>query len=205
MSCVTNIILSFGANNGENYHLLDAINAWLTKHNYGDLGHGIDSALGGILTLKFPVYAARFNYFDADEFIVFLKTLEWTTPQNVQLFIEEYGDAKFSLIEIAANGAVGTGYKKLRNLVKRTFNSDMQAGIACSGFWGNETEIIDSMPKWARNQVERLMDNEGISGTWRDGFGIVLSNVDQHLLDDKLDEMFGYDKHNLPEWPILTE
>jgi hypothetical protein len=94
MSSVTNIILSFSIVE-DRFSLMDDINSWLTKEDYGAFGYDADALGSGTKRLETPVYVAAFNLFDVHAFLDFVKDLPWQEPDCVQVFVQEQEEDKF--------------------------------------------------------------------------------------------------------------
>lgn len=106
MSTVTNIILSFSIIeddrdvDGENvYFFMDSINKWLSDNNFGSFGKEADSP-NTQKCLETPIFTAAFNYFDLGGFVAFINLLDWEERENVQIFVQEQEDDKFTIMEI---------------------------------------------------------------------------------------------------------
>jgi hypothetical protein len=100
MSRVTNIVLSVY---GGDVNLMDQVNSFI-----GD-GKGFvsvdDEALpkgwyGGTKYLEADLYIGAFNYLDLPAFLEHLRSLPWSEPRSVQLFLRDQDDERFSLINL---------------------------------------------------------------------------------------------------------
>jgi len=107
MSLVTNIVFSFSIGehsreiDGEYYYfLMDDINKWLSERNYGKFGVDADKISGGTKCLETPLFVAAFNYFDIEDFLEFLSSLQWKEPENVQVFVKGQEENIFTLFRI---------------------------------------------------------------------------------------------------------
>ena len=113
MSRLTEIILLFsGLEDAEDmddddecdvrYFVLDEINAWLGKNDYGRFGKSICNVAGGPKVWPSPTYAATFNNFDFDRFVDYLKSVKWIYPQYVQLIVceERFEEFDFKMIRV---------------------------------------------------------------------------------------------------------
>lgn len=104
MSVVSNIIFSFSILEESREHdtifiNVEKINDWLEENHFGNFGQDVDKVAGGKKHLETPIFVAAFNYFRLDEFLDFVRSLEWNEPQYVQVFIQGQDDEKFSLLE----------------------------------------------------------------------------------------------------------
>jgi hypothetical protein len=91
MSVVTDIIVTYS---GLDDDKLDTINAWMvTQREYeGDRFVAVDEKAGGGKAMQANVALGAFNYFELDEFLVFLDTIEWERPEAVKVFVQEEHD-----------------------------------------------------------------------------------------------------------------
>ena len=105
MSVVTNVILTFAILEDEDrenhYTIVDKINEWMEKE-YGQTFNGNlwevgNEAVGGAKNIETPLYIAAFNYLDTEGFVEHLKGLPWLEPENVQMFIQEQDDERFTV------------------------------------------------------------------------------------------------------------
>lgn len=104
MSHVDNCILSFDICEDET--MIAEVNSFFSKENCKAFISAEDDCLphgwyGGSKYLETPLFIAAFNYFSESEFIIYLKTLKWKYPENVQLIIKRQDDDIFSIVGIA--------------------------------------------------------------------------------------------------------
>lgn len=86
MSLVTNVLLSFsGVERGDSR--IAEIAEWLLEHDQLPFKVVGDACVGGAKRLEAPVYAAAFNYFTVEDFLAYLRTVDWAEPENVQVFV----------------------------------------------------------------------------------------------------------------------
>lgn len=97
MSVVTNVLLSFDILENE-AEVVDEINGWLSSHHQGYF-KDLTEACGGSKAMEIPVYGAAFNYLDVKALLAFIRTLKFKEPQNVQLFVCQQEEEKFTLIQ----------------------------------------------------------------------------------------------------------
>jgi hypothetical protein len=120
MSLVTNVILSIGHENTckdvkpkivpygllravvSEYELVREINQWLDKHDHGPFGEEITAGnvAGGDKGFEANVYVGAFNYLVLSEFVDFVLTRPWQSPESVQLFVKCQEEDKFTVYEI---------------------------------------------------------------------------------------------------------
>ena len=110
MSEVTNLIFTFSNSENEELRIKD-----VNLYNYHGANLGLVSAdylrgknmlggdnrktwYGGNKFLEAPVYIGAYNHFDLNDFIDYLKLIEWAEPENVQLIVKEEEDEFFRII-----------------------------------------------------------------------------------------------------------
>lgn len=101
MSLVNNCILSFNICEDEDEKIVK-INSFF--NHKGFVSVDVDFLpcgwYGGTKMLETPLFIAAFNYFSEDEFLNYLKTLDWRYPKDVQLIIKRQDDDRFSIRDI---------------------------------------------------------------------------------------------------------
>ena len=81
---------------------MDEINTFL-KGTIGQVFVGVDDSsipsgwYGGSKYLESPLFIAAFNYFPEENFLSFIRGLDWKYPEEVQLIIQRDRDDKFSI------------------------------------------------------------------------------------------------------------
>jgi hypothetical protein len=92
MSRVTGVVLCHTI--GENSAIVDEINSWLDARAFGALKQ-IDQAAGGSKCLEMNVFGAGFNFFGSvtHDFIAFVLSRTWLSPENVVLILQPPEDA----------------------------------------------------------------------------------------------------------------
>lgn len=121
MSLVTNVILSIGICENtckdvepeivpygllraivSEYELVREINQWLNDHGHGAFGEQITAGnvSGGDKGFEATVYVGAFNYLEVSEFIEFVLTRPWHSPEEVQLFVKRQEESKFAVYGI---------------------------------------------------------------------------------------------------------
>ena len=102
MSNVTNIILTFGICEDEvdedKYILMETVNNWLAEQGHPPFGEDADICSGGSKHLECPLYIAAFKNFPTETFLGLVFGLPWDEPENVQVFIKDEEDERFTLI-----------------------------------------------------------------------------------------------------------
>lgn len=98
MSVVTNAILSFDGCDIENVSEAD-INRFFGETR-GFVSCDNENWYGGTKYLETPLYIAAFNHFNYKEFVLYLSTLPFKYPENVQLIIKGQEDDTFKIIRI---------------------------------------------------------------------------------------------------------
>lgn len=111
MSNVTNLIISFSIaedeisramdinsffNNGRDFNIVSAD----FEKNKRLLLNTNKSWYGGDKYLETPLYIGAFNDLNVNELISFLKLIDWSEPENVQVIIKGQNDDKFSIISL---------------------------------------------------------------------------------------------------------
>lgn len=112
MSEVTNLILTFSNSEDEaqrikevNFYVSDgsSINLvsadYLRKVNSSELDNQ-KSWYGGTKFLERPLYIGALNHLDLEDFINYLKEIEWEEKEYVQIIVKQEQDEKFKIIEI---------------------------------------------------------------------------------------------------------
>ncbi len=112
MSVVTNVLINTRLE-GQDEPLLQTINAWLAQDRDGR-GHGrnmvwsTDSRIcdqswyGGTTSMDADIWAGAVNLLDVPGFLVMLRLLPWANPEDVQIFIKEQDDTRFTLYTVAS-------------------------------------------------------------------------------------------------------
>jgi hypothetical protein len=105
MSIVTNIILT--CSSGEN---TSEISSQLAGFTYNlNIPFNIvcvdDKKLpkgwyGGTKYIEGEIFIGAYNHLNLDEFVAFMKTVQWESPQNVRLFVKEQNDLTFKPVEL---------------------------------------------------------------------------------------------------------
>lgn len=104
MSKVTNLIFSFAGyedevkrmeevnrfpNNGRGLNLVSADADTVPRGWYG-----------GSKFLEVPLYIGAINHLALEEFVDYLRSIEWVSPEYVQVIVKEQDDDKFKIIEL---------------------------------------------------------------------------------------------------------
>ncbi len=104
MSHVTSIMLSFS--NAENdgdieFHPapLIAVQTWLVRNRHLQLSQ-LNLYFGGEKAPEVNVWAGAFNYLDIEGFIQLVKDQAWIDPMNVQVFVCDQEDERWTLYPI---------------------------------------------------------------------------------------------------------
>lgn len=103
MSLVTTFMLSLPV--FEEDRVVPLVNQWMADHNHGPLppvgAH--PAAFGGSKAMQPAVYIGSYNYFETDEFVDFLKSIDWPVNHyghrsfdEAQLFVREESERVFS-------------------------------------------------------------------------------------------------------------
>jgi hypothetical protein len=108
MSVVTNLILSFSSLEQVETRMKD-INCF--PYNGGQLNlvsidYNKDKEkstvwYGGNKFFEGNIFIGAYNHFNTDEFVAYLKQINWEAPELVQLIVKEDWDEKFRIIELA--------------------------------------------------------------------------------------------------------
>ena len=101
MSSVSNCILSFSVLEDIPARII-AVNAVLSPQSFVSIE---DESLpkgwyGGSKMLETALLVGAFNYFPEDEFMGWLKTINWRCPEEVQLIIKRDDDLLFEIRSI---------------------------------------------------------------------------------------------------------
>ncbi len=105
MSWILTIMISFGDDEWweadevrDNCESLDNVNAWLEAdkiRNYGPL-----TALSSCaVDMSANLYGGGFKHFDIEGFLQIVKSQNWHDPDNLQVFIKDEEDQKFTVLE----------------------------------------------------------------------------------------------------------
>ncbi|WP_430405741.1 hypothetical protein [Fluviicola sp.] len=112
MSEVTNLILTFSNNEDEvqrikevNFYISDGSSINLVSADYLRKANSFGrdnrkSWYGGTKFLERPLYIGAINHLDLDDFITFLKEIDWEEKEYVQLIVKQEQDEKFKIIEL---------------------------------------------------------------------------------------------------------
>jgi hypothetical protein len=101
VSLVTDIILitavgdSVSDGESETEAMLE-VQSWLGRGNYGQLV-AVDKWAGGNKAMQAEVWMGAFNYFKLEEFVAFVKSQKWESPDRVQVLTQREEDAVFAI------------------------------------------------------------------------------------------------------------
>lgn len=104
MSDVTSVIilteLHWDYEDIKNDHPISLIQDWLTANEYGALKR-VDEHAGGNRALQDEVWLGAFNYLELEEFIEFVKGLDWTVYQeSVEFLYKDEHDEEFTYLRL---------------------------------------------------------------------------------------------------------
>ena len=105
MSVVTNLILAWECSDGRESKLAQ-VNQYITNHERGAGLVSLDDEelpqawYGGSKMLECELAVGSFNAFHLDAFVAFLKTVEWYSPEAVQVIVKEQEDTRFRIINV---------------------------------------------------------------------------------------------------------
>lgn len=85
----------------DNCPSLDNINAWLqsSKDEYGPLTDLVPCAKGNAVGMSANLYGGGFKHFDDEGFFEIVKSQDWNDPDNLQVFLKDEEDQKFTVYE----------------------------------------------------------------------------------------------------------
>ncbi|QKG56237.1 hypothetical protein GKZ68_06005 [Hymenobacter sp. BRD128] len=104
MSSVTNLMLSFSVSE-EEQTIASQLNSYPNKER-GFLLVSIDDDrlprgwYGGSKMMETRIYLGAYNYLDVDDFINYLRSIEWESPEEVQLFTKGQYEDKFTVYNL---------------------------------------------------------------------------------------------------------
>lgn len=114
MSVVTNVILYIDPledgdpDEGIMPKPIKAINEWLEDHGKGSFGFIPPAAhcVGGHKALEVDLFLGAFNHLPLDKFLEAVFSQNWEYPANVQVFVKEQEDDKFTVYDTHFRGEV---------------------------------------------------------------------------------------------------
>ncbi len=114
MSSVTNLMLSFAV--GEEEQTIAAqLNSYPNKGR-GFLLVSIDDKklprgwYGGSKMMETCIYLGACNYLDVDDFIEYLHSIKWKSPEEVQLFAKRQWEDKFVVYDLSSEKLNSNNY-----------------------------------------------------------------------------------------------
>ena len=88
LSEITNLLLAFSILEDTDARVAD-VDGWLVRNEQRPLKSVWENGecCGGPKRMDAPLYAGAFNYLPLREFLVFLRTLQWSQPDEVQVIL----------------------------------------------------------------------------------------------------------------------
>lgn len=103
MSYVTNVLLHVGVCEEVTLEQINATASEQEGQSLNDLSWGdIGKSWGGNKYPEVKLSGAAFNYLRKDEFMAHLAQLPWTNPDEVQMFIKDQQDYRFTIYRLVA-------------------------------------------------------------------------------------------------------
>lgn len=100
MSVVTNLIF---AHHHEDERLITQVHGWFEKHAYTEGARLIDvneAPLRSWRAFEQPTLVGAFNHLDLGNFFLFVISLPWAEPENVQIIVKEEDDSRYRILTL---------------------------------------------------------------------------------------------------------
>ncbi len=104
MSSITNLIIHFSCSEHRD-EMINEINQYKIRGHDFDIVSADDPSLpkkwyGGSKMLEAVLLIGAYNYLDIDDLILFLKTIKWQHPEDVQVMYCTQDNFKFTLVDL---------------------------------------------------------------------------------------------------------